>query len=394
MSLVHLQKQVLLRNKEEGRILAGHPWAFSNEIRETRGNPEAGDVVELVAANGLTLGVGLYNPHSLIAFRMLSTRIEDINREFFLGRIATARDLRERLYPGETTYRLVHGEGDFLPGLVIDRFNDHLAVQTYSVGMEKRLQLVCDVLRELFVPASIVARNDSRLRTLENLPLERNVLYGEVAPTIIEERGLRYSVDLRDGQKTGFFLDQRENRGALERFCSGARVLDGFCNDGGFALSAARGGAREVVGIDVSADSIARARANAQLNGITAARFEAGDMFEVLPRLAASGERFDVMILDPPSFTRSKRNVQAAKKGYRDLHCAAFPLLPPGAILLTSCCSHHILPEVFREVVDDAARRSGRRLQLLEWRGASPDHPTLPGVPETLYLKAGIFRVL
>ena len=390
----HLSGQIILRNKEEHRIVAGHPWVFSNEVRETKGDPAIGDVVELLTAAGVSLGIGFYNPHSLIAFRLLSPSFEEIDHEFFRRRLMAARELRERLYPGETTYRLAHGEGDFLPGLVIDRFNDQFAVQTFAFGMDLRLPLICDVLREMFVPRAIIARNESALRTLENLPLHRTVLFGEAAPTVIEERGLKYTVDLREGQKTGFFLDQRENRGALARFCRGVRVFDGFCNDGGFALSAGRGGANEVLGVDISAEAIRRAGANAALNGIGQARFEEGDVFVKLNELSAAGEKFDVVVLDPPSFTRSRKNVQTAKKGYRDLHTAAFPLLPPGAILLTASCSHHILPEVFLDIVDDAARNAGRRVQLLEWRGAAPDHPTLPAVPETRYLKVGIFRVL
>jgi 23S rRNA (cytosine1962-C5)-methyltransferase len=394
MQEAHLARQVILKNKEERRIVAGHPWAFSNEVRETRGNPAVGDVVELVAASGLSLGVGLYNPHSLIAFRLLSSTIVEIDREFFHARISAAKDLRDLLYPGETAYRLVHGEGDFLTGLVIDRFNDQFAVQTFSFGMEQRLPLVCEVLQELFHPACIVARNESPLRALENLPMHRAVLYGEASPTLITERGIRYTVDLREGQKTGFYLDQRENRGLLERFSRGADVLDAFCNDGGFALSAARGGALSVLGIDISSEAVARARANAILNGIENATFDEGDVFGKLTELAGAGRKFGVVVLDPPSFTRSRKNVQSAKKGYRTLHLAALPLIPKGGILMTASCSHHILPEVFQEIVDDAARRSGRRIQLLEWRGAAPDHPVLPSVPETRYLKLGLYRVL
>ncbi len=394
MHQTHLARQVILKNKEERRIVAGHPWAFSNEVRETKGNPAVGDVVELVAASGLSLGVGLYNPHSLIAFRLLSNTIVGIDHDFFHGRIAAARDLREKLYPGETTYRLVHGEGDFLTGLIIDRFNDQFAVQTFSFGMEQRLGLICEVLQELFHPSCIVARNESPLRELENLPMQRVVLYGEPSPTLITERGLRYTVDLRDGQKTGFYLDQRENRGVLERFSRGVDVLDAFCNDGGFALSAARGRAKSVLGIDISAEAVARARANAILNGIDNVSFDEGDVFERLKELAALGRRYGVVVLDPPSFTRSRKNVQSAKKGYRTLHLAAFPLIEAGGLLMTASCSHHILPEVFQEIVDDTARLAGRRLQLLEWRGAAPDHPVLPSVPETRYLKLGLFRVL
>jgi 23S rRNA (cytosine1962-C5)-methyltransferase len=246
----------------------------------------------------------------------------------------------------------------------------------------------------MFSPVCIVARNESHLRALENLPLEKTVLYGKPGPTEILEGGLRYTVDLMEGQKTGFFLDQRESRAGLARFSKGARVLDGFCNDGGFALTAARAGAVSVLGVDSSAEAITRARNNALLNRLEVVQFEAGDMFDVLKRLKSEEKQYDVMILDPPSFTKSRKNVTTAKKGYRELHCSALPLITRGGILLTASCSHHILPEVFLDIVDDAARGNGRRLQLMEWRGAPPDHPTLPAVPETRYLKVGTFRVL
>jgi 23S rRNA (cytosine1962-C5)-methyltransferase len=393
-SLPHLPKQLILRNKEEGRVVAGHPWVFSNEVRETRGSPAIGDIVELVAASGVSLGIGLYNPHSLIAFRLLAPTIVDVDHEFFRQRFATALALREKLYPGATTYRLVHGEGDFLSGLVIDRFNGQFAIQTFSYGMDQRLPLICDVLREMFQPSCIIARDESPLRALENLPLRRTVIYGEPTPVVITENGVSYTVDLRGGQKTGFFLDQRENRAALARFCPGKRVLDAFCNDGGFSLTAGRAGAASVMGIDISADAVSRARANASLNALHQVTFREQDVFDALKILVANGEKFDVVVLDPPSFTKSKKNVQTAKKGYRDLHASVFPLLPEDSVLLTASCSHHILPEVFLSIVDDSARKAGRRVQLLEWRGAAPDHPTLPAVPETRYLKAGIFRVL
>jgi 23S rRNA (cytosine1962-C5)-methyltransferase len=394
MIQARLHKQIHLRNKEEHRIIAGHPWVFSNEIREARGEPAIGDVVEVFSARGLPLGVGLYNPHSLIAVRLLSTSPVEIDREFLRARIADALALREGLYPGESTYRLVHGEGDFLSGLVIDRFGDQFAVQTFAYGMELRLPLVCEILEEMFHPSAIVARNDSPLRALENLPSYRKVLAGEAGPVVIEERGVKYGLDLREGQKTGFFLDQRENRAALARYCAGKKVLDGFCNDGGFSLTAARAGASSVLGVDISDEAVARARSNAAINGIANVQFETGDMFAMLKTLSEHEEKFDVIVLDPPSFTRTKKNVQTAKKGYRDLHAAALPLLPRGGTLLTASCSHHILPEVFLELVDEAVRKAGRQLQLLEWRGAAPDHPTLPAVPETQYLKAGIFRIL
>jgi 23S rRNA (cytosine1962-C5)-methyltransferase len=393
MTHPHLDKRIILKKNEERRILAGHPWVFSNEIRETYGSPAAGDVVELMQASGATVGIGLYHPHSLIALRLLGETLEEIDQQFFFRRLARALKVRATLFPGATCYRLVHGEADFLPGLIVDRYNDYLAVQTLSLGMDLRLPMICEALEQLLHPAAIVERNESPLRLLEQLPQEKGILRGSVQPITIEEHGLRYTVDILEGQKTGFFLDQRENRAAAAHYCRSGAVLDCFCNDGGFALNAARGGASSVLALDASADAVARARANAALNGLTTIAFEQADVFERLDSLAAEGRRFDAVILDPPSFTRTKKNVQPAKQGYRDLHRKALALLQSGGILFTASCSHHIEPEVFLAIVDQTARKAGKRLQLLEWRGAAPDHPTLPAVPETKYLKVGVFTV-
>jgi 23S rRNA (cytosine1962-C5)-methyltransferase len=394
MSLPHLKKQIILKKNEERRILSGHPWAFSNEIRETKGEPALGEVVELLAANGLTLGIGLYNPHSLIAFRLLSTHIEEIGFDFFHGRIEQALALRKKIYPDSTSYRLVHGEGDFLPGLIVDKYNDYLVVQTFSYGMDTRLDMICDVLDSLLKPAGIIERNESPMRLLEKLPQEKGILRGTSSPTVISEHGIQYTVDMIDGQKTGFFLDQRENRAAMRRYCTDARVLDCFCNDGGFALNASHGGASAVIGVDVSADAVQRAQNNAQLSQIGNVQFEKADAFEKLRQLRSTGTMFDVVVLDPPSFAKSRKHVPTARKGYKELNEEALRVVKAGGILATASCSHHIDPEVFLEIVDDTARKNGRALQLLEWRGAAPDHPTLPAVPETRYLKFGIFRVM
>jgi 23S rRNA (cytosine1962-C5)-methyltransferase len=394
MNASHLQKQIVLKKNEEHRIAGGHPWAFSNEIRETRGSPSMGDVVELRTAGGVTLGIGLYNPHSLIAFRLLSQTLEDIDTEFFRSRMARALNLRRTLYPDATVYRLIHGEGDFLPGLIIDRFNDYCVVQTLSNGMDARLPMICDALESILSPKGIVERNESSLRTLEQLPQERGILRGEAGTTTINLNGMLFQVDVLEGQKTGFFLDQRENRSAIERYSKGARVLDCFCNDGGFSLFAARAGASAVTGLDSSEEAIRNATGNARLNGLSTARFEQADVFGMLTSLAEDGASYDLVIMDPPSFTRSRKNVQTAKKGYKELHAGAFRLLKKGGTLATASCSHHIEPDVFLSIVDETARKAGRHLQLLEWRGAAPDHPTLPAVPETRYLKFGIFRIL
>ena len=389
----HLPRQIVLRRNEERRIQAGHPWVFSNEIGETRGAPAAADVVEILSAGGKTLGIGFYNPHSLIAVRRLSPHVIEVNASFFQTRLARALELRTRVCPGQTAYRLVHGESDSLPGLVVDRYNDVLCVQAFSCGMEKWLTVICDQLEQLLHPAGIAERNESPLRDLESLPRRTGTLRGTVSPTTLVEMDVRFTVDPLHGQKTGFFLDQRENRLLLRRFCPGAEVLDCFCNDGGFALHAARAGAATVLGVDISAETLERGRANARLNELGNVRFEEGDVFEALKGLGEQGTRFDVVVLDPPTFTRSRKNVPSARRGYRDLNAAAMRVLKKGGILLSASCSHHITGETFLEAISEAGRRSGRDLQLLDWRGAAPDHPVLPQVPETAYLKCAVFCV-
>lgn len=388
-----MKKQIIIRKNEEHRILAGHQWVFSNEIKSINGNPEAGDVIELLRHDEKFLGVGFYNPHSLIAFRLLSREPETITFEFFERRIQQALQLRKRLYPDAESFRLVHGEADFLPGLVIDKYNEFLSLQTLAVGMDRRLTLLCDVLESVFHPKAIIERNESPLRTLEQLPLKKGVLRGTLGPTIISEHDVKFKVALLEGQKTGFFLDQRENRRAVQRYSKNASVLDCFCNEGGFAIYAARGGAALVRGIDSSDLAIANAKVNATINEVPEVKFEVADVFARLPELYEAGERFDVVVLDPPSFSRNKKTVATAIKGYKEINEGAARLLVPGGILVTASCSHHVTTESFISAVQDGARAARRSLQLLEWRGASADHPILPSMPETAYLKFGVFAI-
>jgi 23S rRNA (cytosine1962-C5)-methyltransferase len=391
--MTHSPKHIILKKNEDQRIRSGHPWVYSNEIRTVNGDPNIGDVVEIVAAGGRSLGIGFYNPHSLIAVRSLSPVAEEIDAAFFTRRITDALALRKKVFGEADAYRIVHGEGDFLPGLIVDRYADNLVVQTYSYGMDRRLPVLCDVLEDLLSPKAIVERNESPTRALERLEQKAGILRGSVGPVEITEHGIRYAVDILGGQKTGFFLDQRENRLAIRRFSSNGAALDCFCNYGGFALNAASAGARTVLGLDSSPEAVAAASTHAHLNGYSAARFEQADVFIRLAELAAKEEHFDVVILDPPSFTKSRKNVYSAKLGYKELHRLALRVLNPGGILVTSSCSYHIEPGVFLNIIDESVRLAGRSLQMLDWRGASPDHPTLPAVPETRYLKCGIFRV-
>lgn len=359
-----------------------------------KGSPAASDVVELVRHDGKFLGLGFYNPQSLIACRFLTPEKEEIGFEFFRERILKAYDVRKKIYPRSDMFRLVHGESDYLPGLIIDKYRDYISLQAYSFGMDKRLTLICDVLESIFQPKGIVERNESSLRALEGLPDRKGILRGNVQPHVLKEHDIQYEVDLLEGQKTGFYLDQRENRKSIRRFAEGANVLDCFCNDGGFGFNAASAGAAKVFGIDISEEAIKRARRNSSLNGYDKiCKFEVGDVFDVLKHLVEGDEKFDLVILDPPSFTKSKKNLPTAKRGYKEINTAAMRLLNDGGVLATGSCSHHVTDEIFLEVVNESAKATGRRVQLIDWRGAAPDHPVLPSMPETKYLKFGIFFI-
>ncbi|MBI3194769.1 MAG: class I SAM-dependent rRNA methyltransferase [Ignavibacteriae bacterium] len=389
-----MNKIITLKKNEHYRITAGHLWAFSNEIEKIEGEPLIGEVVEVKNFSNEFLGVGFYNPHSLIAVRLLSRKQEEINSEFFRKRIESAYQLRKKIYPDETSYRVVHGEADFLPGLIVDKYNDFLSVQTFSAGMDQRLPMICDVLESLLQPKGIVERNEAVIRTYEGLEQRAGIIRGRAEQTIISEYGIKFSVDLLHGQKTAFFLDQRENRKAFQRYVRGSSVLDCFCNAGGFALHAASAGAKEVVGVDVSSDVIEHAKANAMLNHLeSTTQFIVADTFDYLNAMIEQKKMFDVINLDPPSFAKSKKTVNKAIKGYRQLHSLAFDLLSPGGILATASCSHHVYEDKFLDIITSTAKKAGRQVSMLEWHGASPDHPVLPSLPETKYLKFGIFRV-
>jgi 23S rRNA (cytosine1962-C5)-methyltransferase len=387
-----VKKQILLRKNEEHRIIAGHQWVFSNEIASIRGNPGAGDIVELLRFDGKFLGLGFFHPHSLIAFRFLTTEQEDISTNFFERRIQQALVLRQKIYPGAETFRLVHGEGDFLPGLVIDKYNEFISMQILSAGMEKQVTQICDVLESMFHPKAIVARNDIAIRALEELPIEKNVLRGNPSITIIDDDGVKFEVDILNGQKTGFFLDQRENRKAIHRYAIGNSVLDCFCNEGGFALHAAAAQALSVHGIDISESAVSKAQVNARLNNVNV-DFTIGDVLDSLKKLEEDRKRFDMIILDPPSFTKSKKNIPAALRGYKEINAAAMKLLSPGGYLASASCSHHITEDGFLSAIEQAAVKAKRDIQLLELSGAAPDHPIIPAMPETKYLKSCIFSV-
>jgi 23S rRNA (cytosine1962-C5)-methyltransferase len=387
---IEQHKKIVLKKNEERRILRGHQWIFSNEIQSVAGEPASGESVDILRCDGKRLGSGFYNPHSLIAVRVLSYDVETVDFSFFEKRIRSAHALRSKLFPESSTYRLVHGESDFLPGLIIDRYNDYFSIQTLSAGMDRMLTLICDVLDSLFSPKGIVERNESALRNLEQLPLKSGILRGTVEPTVIELNGVKFSVDILSGQKTGFFLDQRMNRAMIQPFAKSMRVLDCFSNEGGFALYAAAAGAKSVTGVDSSEHAIAKCKSNAELNGFSGTEFVCSDVFKLLDETIAGNTRYDLVIVDPPAFAKNKKTIMTALKGYRELNTKAMMVLEPSGILATASCSHHVTEEAFIEMIDDSARKAGRKVRILSFQGASPDHPVLPSMPETKYLKFAI----
>lgn len=385
---------VTLRPREDRRILLGHAWVFSNEIASVQGAPTAGSVVEVRRHDGRTLGVGFYHPHSLIAVRILDRQPRPIDRAFFEERIRVALRRRERIFPDDTAYRIVHGESDGLPGLIIDRFGSCVVLQAVSAGMDLRIDELADVLEDLLHPAAIIVRNDSSLRALEGLPEATAILRGSLDDEVeVMEHGIRYVVDLLRGQKTGLFLDQKLNRYRIRRYAKDRAVLDCFCNDGGFSLNAAAGGAKEVEGVDISAEAVARATRNASRNGMANVRFTSADVFDDLRNRSGQSKRYGMIVLDPPSFTKSRKTVATALKGYRTINTLAMDLLEQDGVLVSASCSHHVDRDAFVEMLQESAVKSGRRVQLAEMCGASPDHPSLPAMPETSYLKLAILIV-
>lgn len=387
---------VKLKPREGRRIRAGHLWIFSNEIEAIEGDVEPGDAVRVVDARGRTLGSGYANPHSLIAVRLLSRSAEDLSRELFARRIDGARSYRERLWPGEKTYRAVSGEADLLPGLVVDRYDDVLAVQSLTAGIEVRLATILDILEEMFSPRAIVLRNDSAMREREGLDRGRSVARGTLAgPVEIEQNGHALLVDVLDGQKTGFFLDQRENRAATAPLARDRDVLDGCCYTGAWSVAAAAAGATSVTAIDASGAALALAAKNVERNGFAdRVTFVEGDIFGELASIARSGRRFGFVILDPPAFARSRKRIREALKAYRAVNRLAMALTARGGHLVTCTCSHLVEREAFTHALVGAAKEAGRAVRVLEVRGQSRDHPVILGLPETDYLTCAVLEMI
>ncbi len=385
-------KTVKLKQKEDRRILRGHPWVFSNELDHSPAEYTPGELVEVLDNAGGFIGRGYINPHSLIAVRLLTRIREEIDGNFFRRRIAAARNLRTMLGFGDS-FRAVFSEGDDLPGLIVDKYADILVVQSSTAGIDRVLSEVLEALKEEYRPTAIVLRNDTTSRELEGLARETRVIHGTISnPVMFEESGIKYRVDVLEGQKTGFFFDQRENRLALKGYVQGQRTLDCFCYVGAWALSAARFGASEVIGLDSSEKAIELANENAALNNLSA-QFQKADVFEELRSLDKQRQRFGCIVLDPPAFVKSRAKVREALKGYKEINLRAMKLLEPGGTLITCSCSHHIDQELFREMLINAAYSAGRQVKVLEMRSQARDHPVLLAAKETQYLKCAILKV-
>ncbi|MBE3587208.1 MAG: class I SAM-dependent rRNA methyltransferase [Thermoanaerobacteraceae bacterium] len=387
---------VKLTRGQPHRVLHGHPWVYGTEVSDIHGHFKPGDVVEVVDHRGRFVGRGYINPASQILVRLLTRKQgEKIDRAFFHRRLTAALDYRRRVVRDTNACRLVYAEADFLPALIVDRFGDYLSVQTLALGMDVHKQTLVDLLDGLVEPAGIYERNDVPVRELEGLPLKTGFLKGHFNPVVeIEENGLKFLVDLAGGQKTGYFLDQRENRLALQGLAEGARVLDCFCHTGTFSVYAAHFGAREVLGIDVAADALEMAGENAARNGFrSVCTFREGNAFDELRAMDRAGERFDLIILDPPAFTKSREALEGAARGYKEINLRAMKLLPPGGFLVTCSCSYHMTEDLFLQVLLDAARDVGRQLRLVELRRQARDHPMLLASPETYYLKCFVLQV-
>jgi len=389
-----LKHQLLLRSGKDRRLRDGHPWVFSNEIEQLPSDLPPGAAVEIRSSRQAYLGTGYFNPHSLIAARVLSRSGEDIDQpDFYRRRLERAVAYRRRLYGHLGGVRLVHGEADGLPGLVVDVYGEVLAVQFLTWGIDCRRALVLKALQELLQPRAIVARNDVAVRELEGLKPQVELLAGELPdPLCFREGELSFRVDLLGGQKTGAFLDQKENHQALRGRVAGGRVLDLFCYAGGWSLHAAHFGAASVTGIDISAAAVALATENARRNGLgQVCRFEQGDVFE---RLRQKGPGYDTVILDPPAFVKSRKKLPEAMRGYLTINRRAMEQVVPGGFLVTCTCSHHLDRETFLGLLRQAAHQAGREARLIEVRGQALDHPVLLACPETEYLKCVILQLL
>lgn len=399
---MNTERAIVKIKKGEGRSLkSGGLWIYDNEIDSILGAYHDGDLVYVHDFDDYFLGTGFINMNSKIAVRIMSrVKGQEIDHDFLTMRVRNAWEYRKATVDTDSC-RVIFGEADFLPGLVIDKFSDVLVVQSLALGIDRMKDEIISILKELLAQEGIIIRgvyerSDAKVRENEGMERVKGFI-GEPFDTKVEiiENGVRYLVDVAEGQKTGFFLDQKYNRAAVARLCRGARVLDCFTHTGSFALNAAKAGAKEVIGVDASELGIAQAQENAALNGFSdRVKFITADVFELLPEYEKNGEKFDVVILDPPAFTKSRSSVKNAVKGYREINLRAMKLVKDGGYLATCSCSHFMTPELFAETIAQAAKNVHRRIRQVEYRTQAPDHPILWAAEESYYLKFFIFQVI
>lgn len=385
---------VKVNKRGADRVRQGHLWIYRSDVTET--NAEGGSVVRVSDERGNPVGQALFSDASQIALRFLTQGSEEIDRDWWRQKIVAATG-RRNIPPDTNAYRLVYSEGDLLPSLIVDRYDDVLVLQTLSQGTDALKSMLTEILVDEFSPRAVVERNEARVRELEGLPLIAGTIYGEIPEEIeIVQHGLRFHVEPLAGQKTGSFLDQRENRlaaRAAAQTTGRQRALDCFTFNGAFALHLASV-CENVIGIDISGDAVLQARRNAELNALTNVEFREANVFDVLRELESAGERFDVIVLDPPAFAKNRASLKSALRGYKEINLRALKLLHAGGVLVTCTCSYHVSEELFLEILGGAAFDAHRRVQIIEKRMQAMDHPVLLGMPETHYLKCVIARVL
>ncbi len=380
----------VVRKKSRGQ----HAWVFSNEVTKTEGSPGPGDTVQVLDRKRL-LGSGIYNPHSLIRVRLYSEQDEELDAAFLKRRIEAALQYRKAMLPGENDFRLMFSESDRVPGLVIDKYGNHFVLQTYALGLDMRHDLVVAALREVFDVASVIEKNDFRLRDPEGLPRRAGVLFGTPESRIvISESGVKFYVDAAGGQKTGYYFDHRLTRRKVRELSAGRKILDVFSYTGSFAINAALGGAESVLAVDASAAAATIATDNSVLNGVAdKCQFATDNAFTALAELDAQGRKFDLINLDPPAFIKAQKDKNAGMRGYRQINALAMKLLPAGGILVSSSCSHYLFWQDMLDMLVAAAQDVGREFTILDRTTQGPDHPVQLSLPESEYLRGFILQV-
>jgi 23S rRNA (cytosine1962-C5)-methyltransferase len=388
--------RVQLKRKIANRILNGHPWIFANEVEKWDGDPKAGDIVDVYFSDGKFAGKGYFNAQSQIIIRLLTTEKKVvIDDEFFLNRVKECWEYRKQIGYTENC-RLVFGEADGLPQLIIDKFNDYFVIQTLALGIDTWKPAIVKALDAIFKPKGIFERNDVPVRELEGLPQQKGFLSNPFdTKIIINENGLKFHVDIENGQKTGYFLDQQDNRRAIQHIVKGAEVLGAFTYTGTFEIHAAHYGAKSVLGLDISENAVQQANKNAQLNGLeNIVQFQTANAFDVLKQWSKEDKRYDVVMLDPPAFTKSRATIQKAITGYKEINLRGMKLIKPGGFLVTSSCTNLVQPELFLQVIDMAAKDARRKIRQVTFQTQSSDHPIVWNMENTHYLKFLIVQVL